>query len=237
MPIAFGRARQLMMISPTLVLRKARIDDHENAATLVEVTGRAAGIISWLLTLLKIEPETSLVINRSECSFTSASLMGVRHVFVPLYEVSSTACAYHRPLYYLFIAGVIAASSLWVADITSQRWLFWVTVLLALASFLAYFLRKQIRVSVETSGGAVFGLQFKPSVIESISIDLPQAIKLIGVVNNAVLRAKGLRASPDSAHPENAFAHSAAANRICPSCLSPAEAGSRFCDNCGSSLA
>ncbi len=234
----FGRASRFMILSlsPTLVLRKAHIDDRPSASTLVEVTGRASGFISWLLTLLKIEPVTTLLVSPSDCSFKSTSLMGIKHVFVPLYDISSTACGYHRPLYYLFFAGVIGASSLLVPDIRAQSGFFWVGMLLALGLVLAYFLTKKILISVETNGGHVLGLQFKPSVIENVSVDLAQALKLIRVVNNAVLSAKGLQPSSDSARSEKSFSPSAAANGICPACSSAVDVGSRFCDSCGASL-
>jgi hypothetical protein len=51
----------------------------------------------------------------------------------------------------------------------------------------AYYLSRKIVISIETSGGMVLGLSFKRSVIENVSVDIEQALKAIGILNQKVI--------------------------------------------------
>ena len=59
---------------------------------------------------------------------------------------------------------------------------------------IAYYLSKKIAISLETSGGMVLGLSFKRSVIENVSVDLEQALKVIRIVNQKVIESQVKRA-------------------------------------------
>jgi hypothetical protein len=50
-----------------------------------------------------------------------------------------------------------------------------------------YLLQRKIVITVETTGGMIMGLSFKPSVIENVSINVSKALEVIECINNIVV--------------------------------------------------
>jgi len=115
-------------------------------------------------------------------------------------------------------------------------------LILAGIAVLVYFFSKKIAVLVESSLHA-HGVSFKRSLIENVSVDLPQALRAISVINNRILAAQtvktvsvGIDAAPASAKTEPAPPHGGGVNWRCPNCLTANPSGVRFCENCGFEL-
>lgn len=103
---------------------------------------------------------------------------------------------------------------------------------------LVYFLSKRIVISAETLHR--HGLRFKRSVIENISIDLPQALRAIEVINARVLAAQagytqGNAGAPPPS-PVPAASPGGGGPGRCPKCSTVNPIHVRFCENCGAAL-
>jgi len=71
--------------------------------------GRAEGLLSWILALLKIDPITSIKVLQDRVEFAAASLSATEHHMIPIGNVCSTNYGYHKPwkmalLIFLFLA-------------------------------------------------------------------------------------------------------------------------------------
>lgn len=179
---------------PTLVLRRFKIDESPSAIVLVDIVGRTSGIIAFLLTVIGLSTETILKVTDKEVTFKGSSLFGETHQVVPLAGVASTHCGYSKPIGYLII-GVIfllypILSYLGLGpNIQSLSGIlpFWVFGAIFL---LVYFLYKKIFISLETNGGMVLNISFKRSVIENVSVDMEQALKVIQIINQKVIESQ-----------------------------------------------
>jgi hypothetical protein len=173
---------------PTLVLRRFKIDETSTADVLIDIVGRASGILAWLLTVMGFDAETSLKVTDKEVSFRSSSLLGQTHQVVPLPSVSSTHCGYSKPIGYL-ITGVLFLVGGILSGLGQRRGGAVMLIGLVIGGILlvAYYLSRKIVISIETSGGMVLGLSFKRSVIENVSVDIEQALKAIGILNQKVI--------------------------------------------------
>lgn len=236
-----GRGRYLR--GTALALRKFRLNEDPSAQTVLEVTGRPSGIFGYLLTLLRLDSDYELTVTDSSVSIQAASLSGLLNLHIPLRNVSSTACGYQRSILALLFAifctagFVINFLTAFVAsnrnNIGSDMGAAFLFLVLAAIGVVIYFLSKKIGISVETTGGNHRGLVFKRSVIENLSVDLPQAIRAVAVVNSRLLAAPGMRiptGPPESTVPGPSV------QAPCPQCSAVNPMGSRFCESCGFAL-
>ncbi len=248
----FSGSRKIRIPGPTLVLRKFEIDDRPNAQTFIEVIGRPAGILNWILTTMHVNTETRMVVNQTDVSLRNSSLFGVKQWFAPLRHVAETRCGFYRPIGYLVLGVVIVGltalcfhfvllavpSRLDTSQAISNGTPYWICGLLLGGGFgVAYLFLKRIQVFVSTTGSVGFGVKFKPSFVENTSIEFPQALRLIAALNKAVLLSAGLP-SPSGVVTTSPVQPVASRQvSVCPSCSSPTEPGSGFCENCGARLA
>ncbi len=174
---------------PTLVLRKFKINEPPAENVLIEIAGRAEGIIGWLLTTLGLDAETALKVTDTEISIKSSSLQEQLHRVVPLESVSSTHCGYSKPIIFMIIGAVVIMGGI-LGGIAGSGSTFLVGLLLGLSFIIAYWLQKKIILILETSGGMVLGLAFSRSVIENVSIDMEQALSAINVINKYVVKSQ-----------------------------------------------
>ena len=233
-----------------LVVRSFEISEDPSSQTPIKIEGRAPGLISWLLTLLRLRPEVFLVLSPKGLTFHSASLSGVSRSFIPLPCIASTSCGYRRPIWALILAvicvgwGLVSLlGPLFALPFSSGSeggilfaaglggLLAW---LLVGAIFgLVYYLWKRIAITIETSGGNHFGLLFQPSLIEGKSIDLPEALRAIAILNARVLTASSIQSVSGSGSQPHPLVGKATR---CPQCSTDNPAGGHFCESCGSAL-
>ena len=166
---------------PILVLRKFTIN-KPGAPTHVEICGRDAGVIGWLLTTMRLKDETSLHINGDQISFVRASLFGKKQQTIPIPSVASASSGYERPIglliigAFVFLLGLFSGSGKGIASGT----------LVAAVLVLLYVLLKKIVVSIETSGGSHIGIGFTRSVIENIPVDIEHAQQVVDAINREI---------------------------------------------------
>ena len=179
-----GKAR---ISGPSLVLRKFDLDESASDNPIVDIEGRASGLIAWLLTVLGLDATTTLRITNREVSFRSSSLFGEIHQVAPLSSISSTHCGFFKPIGYLIIGIVIALGGV-VAGLSKHTggMAGLPLIVVGLVFIVAYFLSKKLAISLETTGGMVMGLTFKRSVVENVAVDIQKALLAIQLINRKV---------------------------------------------------
>jgi len=224
-----------------LALRKFRI--NESSSPTLDIVGRTSGILGWFLTLLKVDPESHFRLDEQEASFRTASVSGLTHHYVPLEKITSTSCSYFRSVMALgiaaycalsFIGSLIGALGLGLLAKDSNTFglvagAAFVWLVLGAIATAWYFLSQKIAIVVR-SGSSGFGFLFKRSMIENVSVDLPEALAAIAVLNARVAAAQAGFGRPlsDSAP---------ITTKPCPKCSLPNGIDLRFCESCGFSLA
>lgn len=168
---------------PKLVLRKFSINNL-GTPTLIEICGRDAGVIGWLLTKMRLKDETELRITGDQISFIRASVFGKNNQTIPIQSVASASSGYRSPVGFL-IFGVIAIV---IGLFSGSGTVIAFSVIIAAICVLLYVLGKKIIVSIETSGGSDIGISFARSVIENIPVDIDQAQKVVDLINQEITR-------------------------------------------------
>lgn len=176
----------------TLVIKewKASNQPIDSDGNYVKVIGRAGGLISWLLALLKIDPTTSIRVSESRVEFSSASLSGTEHRMIPVCNVCSTYYGYHKPwkaallIFFLFgflfnIPGAIASVGIASVGIDAAisavtGYLLGIVIAIGLA-LLYYFLGRTLTLGFVEHSGVVSAIKFKRSVIENVDVNEEQA--------------------------------------------------------------
>jgi hypothetical protein len=167
----------------------------------LRIEGRRGGLISFLLTLLKLSPVTTFKCYNNRIEFTKSSLSGEQLVTIPLAAVTAILSGFAKPISYI-VAGVVfillaiigpilnsASDGLKVANggiaITCGA--------ISLLFFLVYILKKDMSISVQNGGDVTYGLVFKRSVVENIPVDI-EKVKAAGrLINAMVLQATSQR--------------------------------------------
>ena len=194
----FSARRSKFVPGASIVLNRFRVTEDLSAKTVVELGGRASGIISWLMALLRLEPKTELVVTDTEVSIRAASLSGTKIEYIPLEDIRATICGYYRSMSALIVAALFGVGFVLAGligfldsnreDAGSEMQAAFGCLVVAAIALLIYFLSK--RISIIIDNGNYYGVLFKRSVVENISVDLPQAQRAISVINARVLAAK-----------------------------------------------
>ena len=179
------------------MLQRFRINEDPSAKVAVEISGRASGLVSWVLTVLRLEPQIEFFVTDSEVMIRTASLSGIEHPCIPVGQIHATVCGYQRSILafgFAILSTVGFLMSLFSGflngnrnEIGSDMGSAFGYLILAAISLLIYFLSKRIAISVETE--RMRGVAFNRSVIENVSVDMPEALRAISVVNAHVLAA------------------------------------------------
>jgi hypothetical protein len=154
--------------------------------TLVEIKGRQDGLISWLLSLVGIEPTVALKVTRKNIEFSQGSLAGFTRRVVPIASVSSTLYGFTKPWQ---TASIIATVGLFIGIGVGQESGAGgaLVVLLALTIAIVYYLlNKVLTLGFVEDSGVLNAIQFKRSVIENKKIDEADAAKVISTIQALV---------------------------------------------------
>lgn len=231
----------------TLVLREFRVSRTPNTPTVIRIVGRISGVVNWLLTLLRLKPEVEFEVTQEAVSIRYSSLSGFRQFYVPVEHVCCTECGYQRSVMALVFAALFSVGFLFnllsgilsafadrrseaSSDITIALGFL---ILDAIAAALYYF-SKRIVLSIETESGGRQGVLFKRSVMENVSVDLPQALQAMGMLNALILSRTQHRQPSEYAPSMSAMPDHTP--RACLRCGALIPVGSRFCEGCGSPI-
>lgn len=246
-----NRSPGLRISGPALVLKKFRVNEFDKDGVLVDIAGRAPGLLSWLLTAMGFEADTSLTLYNNRVFFHSAGLYGERNEIVPISCISGTSCGYSKPIVLLILGVFFAVSGLlWeIAEKETDSAIFFLGFFIGAIFLIAYSLSKKITINLETFGGTWFGLTFKRSVIENVAVDIQKTLEAISIINNRILLAQqaGRPAEPSPAArplaPKPAPGHDPAPSprppvTSCDRCgrQYPGDLSGQFCEECGARL-
>lgn len=245
------RERKGFVSGTPIVLKKFHINPDRNATNVIEIVGRAAGVLSWVLNLLRLEQDYELILTRSEVSIRRGSLSGIVHTYLPLNKVTGTVCGYQRSILAFILTALFAVAFVLTLlsgffennqnAVSSDMGFAFGLLIVASVFALWYFLSKRIGINIETMH--THGFVFKRSVIENVSVDLPHALEATSIINAMVLASQTAQSTsggdsrgflPDSSAPR--APHAPNAIPVCPRCSALNPSGMRFCQDCGAAL-
>lgn len=214
----------------TLVLRRFKIDSSSSDKVVIDIAGRKEGLMQWLLTIIGINPEISFKFTNDDIIFRNSSLFGEANSVVPLPSISSTHCGYSKPLGFFFFGvlfiffGIFSGIGIAFANGALGMLIFILGIIVGVIFIVLYRLSEKIYISIQTKGGLYLGLAFKRSIIENVSIDFNQAMKVIKIINIKIT----------GGQLENFIYESD--KIICPKFGAKNAGNSKFCEKCGTPL-
>ncbi|EPJ45091.1 MAG: hypothetical protein OFPII_30110 [Osedax symbiont Rs1] len=156
----------------SLVIKKwyAGNDANEDG-NFVHLVGREAGLISWLLSLFKIDPTNEIEIKDNILKFTSSSFAGQEKRIIPMKSITSAYYGYEKPWKMALILGVVFMPVFFIGLIIGP---------------LYYILNKSLTVGVVESSGWVGSFSFKRSIIEGQNISEEEAYEVIEIIRKLI---------------------------------------------------
>ena len=213
-----------------------RMDGEGN---YVNIEGRAGGLLSWVLNILGVSPTVWLKARGDRIIFSEGSFEGTSSFLTPMENICSMFYAYKRPL----------VEAIWIGVILGGLTFFLLGIPGILIALLYYFLNKRLLVGFTDLGGRVSEMAFKRSVIEGKVIDVDAASEVCNILQGLVDSRRemviGTRESQSGSitalepHPPVPTAEpqpSGPAPATCSKCGGPLDAGSSFCDECGTQV-
>jgi hypothetical protein len=175
------------------------IDDKNN---YVSITGRESGLIAWILSLMGVDPVTTIRVGMDRVEFSSSSLAGTQSRLIPLQSVCSSYYGYHKPwkaavgivAFFLFFGASFAADAARNGTGGSGASVFLGAGVVGFVFALVYyFLNRTLTLGFVEGSGHVSGIKFKRSVIENIDVNEAQA-KAVCTLVQRLIEAKEKRA-------------------------------------------
>lgn len=218
----------------------------------VEIRGRRAGVFSFFLSLVGIDPTVCLIIDRNNVRFEEGSWAGFTWTVTPLEKLCSGTYGYSRPWLASLILALLGIAVVTSTVNTITTALFLLIGSLAIA-WLYYILNKALFLVLDDiGGGRPGGLVFKRSVIEGISVDEQEAARVIKIIEMLV-KSEAPSSERTSVVPNMPTATQTATGTdasetqprvqpivvavFCPECGAKNIDSSRFCKSCGTVLA
>ena len=152
-----------------LVVKEVYVNEAEDMQ--VKIVARKAGLVSWILSLLGIDSTFTLWIYKNRIESMEGSLSGRIKTVVPLTSLDTYTCGFTKPVQLLVFAVFFICLALFQCFARASGGFVFVTLLLAVCFFVAYFLMKCLLLSFTTNGGNGIIFLFKRSVIEGVNVD------------------------------------------------------------------
>lgn len=168
---------------PTLVVRKFSVEENGSDGKFLEIIGRASGLISWILTVLKLDTLTTLQLEADRLSVKTSNLSGEVHTVMPLGAIESTQCGFSKSMIWITLAVVVIVGGL----SSGGGWVFIGSLIVGATFLLIYFSSKRMFISV-TAGGTSVAIAYKKGVIEGVTVDLDRTLSAIRLLNSMVVK-------------------------------------------------
>ena len=175
-----------------LVLRRFQIDETGASGAHVLIEAREAGLINFILTLIGLDPNSSLKVTRGSISFRTSSVFGSSQVSTPLPNIGAFVGGYKKPFLALVLSAITLISGFFFFLLIGVFYgdlglIFTLTMwVISLVSLIYYLLNKVMFIGFETSGGGTYGFAFKASVIEGVGVDINRVEQTIDFVNSLI---------------------------------------------------
>jgi hypothetical protein len=139
----------------------------------------AAGLMSFVLSLVGINPIVSLVIDRENVRFMEGTWHGFQSCVTPIEKICSGNYGYAKP-FWITVVGVVVGVALLVPSLG-------VSLILILGAILYYFFNKTTRIGLAYVSGNSNGFAFKRSIIEGEDIDEIAAGRIVSIIEMITL--------------------------------------------------
>lgn len=167
-----------------LVLRRFQIDETGISGAHVWIEARQQGIFNFLLTLIGLDPTTTLKVSRGSISFQNSSVFGSSQISTPLPNIGAFIGGYKKPFFSLLFGVIFSFFGLLVTGAGETLGI--LGLIVGLAFLLHYYLQKTMYIGFETSGGATYGFAFKASLIEGVNVNIDRVSSTIDYVNSLI---------------------------------------------------
>jgi len=167
-----------------LVLRRFQIDETGISGAHVWIEARQQGIFNFLLTLIGLDPTTTLKVSRGSISFQNSSVFGSSQISTPLPNIGAFIGGYKKPFFSLLFGVIFSLFGLLIT--VAGETLGILGLIVGLAFLLHYYLQKTMYIGFETSGGATYGFAFKASLIEGVNVNIDRVSSTIDYVNSLI---------------------------------------------------
>lgn len=187
-------------------------DTPDKDGIYIRITGRKGGFISFVMSLVGIDPTVSLVVDHENVRFKRGSWTGYSAWVTPLNKLCSGQYGYSKPFWSVFF--VVAVGILLLIPTRG------ISLLLILGGIAYYFLNKTLVIGLTfVGGGNIYSgdaLAFKRSVIEGQDINELAAERIVAIIEMIVLGADTPRPSigADSPRPSASETLNRAANDL-----------------------
>jgi hypothetical protein len=210
---------------------KASPQPFDGEGTQVSITGRAGGLLSWLLSLVGVSPTILFSVNQNSVVLEKGSWGGMVKRVVPLDKISSSYYGYRKPWKEALVFGLLTS----------------VTVIGPIIAIIYYFLDKTLTIAVTEDSGVVDEIEFKRSVLDKQNIDENQAQIVCAIIQSLIdqklsggLPPRGISGPAIASAPQVAALASSAAPAAtqCPKCGAnyPGAHRGEFCEQCGTKM-
>jgi hypothetical protein len=151
----------------TLVIRKWKATPTPADGNYVVIEGRAAGLLSWLLTQVGVDTATRLRVSRDTVFFEQGSLAGFTQRVIPMARMSSAFFGYEKPWKEALALGLVLLPFLGLGLLIGP---------------LYYLFNKRTTIGVVESSGIINGIAFTRSLIEGQDITEEDGKRVIDLI-------------------------------------------------------
>lgn len=156
----------------SLVIKQWYADTSKNEdGNFVHIVGREAGLLSWLLSLFKIDPTNEVEVKDNLLKFTTSSLAGQEKRLIPMNSITSAYYGYKKPWKMALFLGVILMPLFGIGLLVGP---------------LYYILNKSLTVGVVEASGWIGAFSFKRSIIEGQNISEDDAYRVIEIIRTLI---------------------------------------------------
>lgn len=181
-----------MLHGPKLVLKRfefSQAGGGENLPLLL-VEGRAAGLIAFLLNLMKLDPTTTLTCYSNRVEIATSSLSGRQVITIPNSKITGIQGGHRKSLGLLVTALIFSFQGMLsllasIGEGSSGDQLMvmgWSGLFFGLLFLFGYLLSRKMNLFVMNGGDTAYGLNFGQGVLEGVLVDanrVEQAVALL----------------------------------------------------------
>lgn len=167
-----------------LVVKEINID--VNSDNPIHIVARKAGVMSWLLSLIGVDPTTVFDVYLNRVEYSEGSLSGkVKHM-IPLKSICNLGTGFFKPVLCFVFAVLCFIGAISVLGARNSGPVVLILLLIAVVFVIAYFLKRTLLIfALPASGvGPVFCI--KRSVIEGVVIDEKVADTIIDIMTQLI---------------------------------------------------
>jgi len=158
----------------------------DNEGNLVNIRGRAPGIVSWILSVLGVEPKVHLKVDGKHVRFEQGSIGGSSTLVIQLCAVTSTIYGYTKP--WAQALGVFAGITFAGGPVCAMQLQSFGLGFIAAAGIgfviasIYYSLKQEMSIGLVDESGNTSTIMFKASVIEGQKLGEEQAAHASSII-------------------------------------------------------